>query len=351
MNRSNEFYQPNRIWSFMKTRYEAAWVTNTCQSSTVSRMPLFYSDSIRVRLRSLFSLVFIPMEFWRNTVSCIQPFRSLSMKYLNVRELPKENCTFAKPSQYTLSSFLNSTVMVTDCRLPDVMIYTKENKIRLQANRVMKDKETVKDLQRILFRLLLNPIPPLQDMINSFKQKHYTKKNVFAIQIRMGGCLSDSPEMMEMMSSHELKQLPSVIKNAMASWNYTAANTDLFLSTDSVFAETYIRNALGSMYTVLTSDAFHRGHTTGNPNAVAVGRALIDLFLLADSDALLYCYESGFGTVAKMMGRAQKVIEYRVTHRLIPNFNSTVSCGMQYALFVLNQSYRYSDYGLQMSYT
>ena len=328
MNRSNEFYQPNRIWSFMKTRYEAAWVTNTCQSSTVSCMPLFYNDSIRVRLRSLFSLVFIPMEFWRNTVSCIQPFRSLSMKYLNVRELPKENCMFAKPSRYTLSSFLDSTVMVTDCRLPDVMIYTKENKIRLQANKVMKDKETVKDLQRILFRLLLNPIPPLQDMINSFKQKHYTKKNVFAIQIRMGGCLSDSPEMMEMMSSHELKQLPSVIKNAMASWNYTAANTDLFLSTDSVFAETYIRNALGSMYTVLTSDAFHRSHTTGNPNAVAVGRALIDLFLLADSDALLYCYESGFGTVAKMMGRAQKVIEYRVTHRLIPNFNSTVSCGV-----------------------
>lgn len=142
MNRSNEFYQPNRIWSFMKTRYEAAWVTNTCQSSTVSCMPLFYNDSIRVRLRSLFSLVFIPMEFWRNTVSCIQPFRSLSMKYLNVRELPKENCMFAKPSRYTLSSFLDSTVMVTDCRLPDVMIYTKENKIRLQANKVMKDKET-----------------------------------------------------------------------------------------------------------------------------------------------------------------------------------------------------------------
>ena len=131
-----------------------------------------------------------------------------------------------------------------------------------------------------------------------------------------------------MMSSHELKQLPSVIKNAMASWNYTAANTDLFLSTDSVFAETYIRNALGSMYTVLTSDAFHRSHTTGNPNAIAVGRALIDLFLLADSDALLYCYRSKFGTIAMMMGRAQKVIEYKVTHRLIPNFNSTVSCGM-----------------------
>ena len=180
-------------------------------------MPLFYSDSTIVRLRSLFSLVFIPMEFWRNTVSCIQPFRSLSMKYLNVRELPKENCTFAKPSQYTLSSFLNTTVKVSDCHLPYAMIYTENNLIRLQANRVMKDKETVQDLQRILFRLLLNPIPPLQDMINSFKRKHYSKKNVFAIQIRMGGCLSDSPEMMEMMSSHELKQLPSVIKNAMAS--------------------------------------------------------------------------------------------------------------------------------------
>ena len=310
----------------MKTQLEAAWVTNTCLSSTVSHMPLFYSDSMRVLLRLLSSLVFIPMEFWRNTVSCIQPFRS--PLYLNVRELPKENCTFAKPSQYTLSSFLNSTVMVTDCRLPDDMIYTKENKIRLQANKVMKDKETVQDLQRILFRLLLNPIPPLQDMINSFKQKHYTKKNVFAIHIRMGGCLADRKERSEMMSLHELEQLPSVIKNAMASWKYTAANTDLFLSTDSTYAENYIKNAMGNTYTVLTSDVFRRGHTTSNPSALTVRRALVDLFLLADSDALFYCYGSKFGTVARMMARAQKVIMYQVTHRLLPSFNSTVPCRM-----------------------
>ena len=131
-----------------------------------------------------------------------------------------------------------------------------------------------------------------------------------------------------MMSLHELEQLPSVIKNAMASWKYTAANTDLFLSTDSTYAENYIKNAMGNTYTVLTSDVFRRGHTTSNPSALTVRRALVDLFLLADSDALLYCYGSKFGTVARMMARAQKVIMYQVTHRLLPSFNSTVPCRM-----------------------
>ena len=215
---------------------------------------------------------------------------------------------------------------MTDCRLPYGVVYNKANLNRLKEKKVIKEKETVQDLQRILYRLLLNPTPQLQAMIISFKQKYYTKKNVFSIQIRMGGCLSDTPEMMEMMSLHELEQLPTVIQNAMASWTFNAANTVLFLSTDSTYAENYIKAKLGSVYTVVTSDAFHRGHTTGTPDGVTVQRAIIDLFLLSDSDALLFCRGSGFGGIAMSMGRAQRVIEYRVTHRLMPDFNETAPC-------------------------
>ena len=100
----------------------------------------------------------------------------------------------------------------------------------------------------------------------------------------------------------------------MASWNYNAGNTVLFLSTDSSYVEWYLQKELGSLYTVVTTNSFHRSHTKGIPNAAAVQRALLDLFLLADSDALLVCRRSGFGMVALSMGRAKRVIQYWVTH-------------------------------------
>ena len=159
----------------------------------------------------------------------------------------------------------------------------------------------------------------------------------------MGGCLSDTPEMKEMMSLHELEQLPTVIQNAMVTWNFNAANTILFLSTDSTYAEKYIKAKLGSVYTVVTSDAFHRGHTTGSPDGVTIQRVLIDLFLLSDSDAILFCRGSGFGSIATSMGRARKFIEYRVTHRLIPNYKVLVgsysNCSKVYSIFYLSRNY------------
>ena len=117
------------------------------------------------------------------------------------------------------------------------------------------------------------------------------------------------------------KRLPSVIQNAMVSWDFDAGNTVLFLSTDSTYTEKYIRKRLGKDYTIVTTNSFYRGHT-GRSNSVAVQRALIDLHLLADSDALLIGMGSGFGRVAKLMGRSPRVIEYFVHHRFIEGFDA-----------------------------
>ena len=211
--------------------------------------------------------------------------------------------------------------MLEDCRLSKNIIGTQANIQTLQTRKVLKANETYEDLQRILYRLLLNPTHELQSVINSFKATHFTKRYVFSVHIRMGGYLADVPERTEMMSLARLKRLPSVIQNAMVSWDFDAGNTVLFLSTDSTYAEKYIRKRLGKDYTIVTTNSFYRGHT-GRSNSVAVQRALIDLHLLADSDALLIGMGSGFGRVAKLMGRSPRVIEYFVHHRFIEGFDA-----------------------------
>lgn len=243
----------------------------------------------------------------------MQPFYS-EYRSVNATILTPKQCYDANPKIDTLASFLNSSVLVTDCRVPFVMVNTKENLKQLQKRRVLRANETFWDFQRLLYRLILNPTPELQAMIHAFKAQHFTKQHVFAIQVRTGGCLADYSEGVEMMSVEELERLPGVIVSAMESWNLNAGNTVLFLSTDSTYVEWFLKKQLGSMYTVLTSDVFHRGHTKGAPNGAAVQSALLDLFLLSDSDALLVCRNSGFGTVARSMGRAKRVIEYKVTH-------------------------------------
>lgn len=262
-------------------------------------------------------LVYLPEEFWKNTVSCIQPFHSQFFTATNVTLLSREECSKVSAHLFTLPTVLNSSVLLTDCRLSRAMIGARANLLTLQAREVLKANETYEDLQRILYRLLLNPTPQLQSIIQSFRTTYFTKRYVFSIHIRMGGYLADVPERAEMMSPARLKRLPSIIQNAMISWDFNAGNTVLFLSTDSTFAERFIRRQLGKDFTIVTTNSFHRGHTKGTPNGVAVQRALVDLFLLSDSDALLIGLGSGFGRIAKFMGRSPRVIEYLVHHRIL----------------------------------
>ena len=268
---------------------------------------------MNVGLFHFFHLVYLPTEFWNNTVSCLQPFFSQN-RIVNATLLTTAQCHAVNPREHTLASFMNTSVLVTDCRPPVALIDTMDNLQSLRERNILSAKESYYGFKRLLYRLILNPTPELQNMIHSFQKNHFTKQYVFAIQIRTGGCLADYSEGVEMMSVDELERLPGVIVSAMASWNFNAGNTVLFLSTDSTLVEMFIKQQLGSMYTVITSNDFHRGHTKGMPSGAAVQSALLDLFLLSDSDALLVCRQSGFGTVARSMGRAKRVVEYKVTH-------------------------------------
>ena len=51
--------------------------------------------------------------------------------------------------------------------------------------------------------------------------------------------------------------------------------------------------------------------------------ALVDLYLLSDSDALIVCHKSGFGLAALAITRAEQTYEYKTTFSLLANFNGT----------------------------
>lgn len=167
--------------------------------------------------------------------------------------------------------------------------------------------------RKMIMRVLLNPNPDTQRYLISFKRDNYNGKQVFGAQIRLGGCLANTREQMSLMSQAEFKSIPNRIRQHIRK----LTNPVVYLSTDSDYAEKYIRSALPEV-TILTSSAlFKRSHSTGVTTLSNVESALVDLFLLSDSDILMYQDRSGFGRIAALMTRAHKTIPMKVTHTLI----------------------------------
>ena len=164
-------------------------------------------------------------------------------------------------------------------------------------------------LMKMLYRVLLNPNQSIQDYLYAFKQTHYhSHRHVLGIQVRLGGCLANYKETVAFMTMKQFYAIPSLIKMRIQK----LSNPVVYLSTDSDYAEQYIRSKLPNVVILTSSKYFTRLHTTGSPKLESVESALVDLILLADSDVLLYQKESGFGRIAASITRAEQIIEMKV---------------------------------------
>lgn len=213
-----------------------------------------------------------------------------------------------------------------DCRLNKDILNTPENLAILRAEGILGGTDEFRWYQRVLYRLLLNPAPAVIQAIQDFRKKNFEGKTVFGIQIRTGGCLSNFNEKVSMMTIEELKKIPSIIRNAMGEYKYKPANTVFYLSTDSTHVESFIIRSL-SDYSIITSAEFSWSHSQTLSNSDSLNSALMDIFILADSDSLFVCKKSGIGRMSKYMTRAKHVIQYKATHRIEPRYDSeTRSC-------------------------
>ena len=160
--------------------------------------------------------------------------------------------------------------------------------------------------QRLLFRILLNPISDIIYDVLSFRRKYFEGKVVIGIQIRCGGTLADTNEITHILDNKQLKQIPARIMERLSYYKVDPASSVLFISTDSTRAFKYIQSQLGSYnYTVLEYPMYERGHTTAAKlSEDHLKRALVDLHLLAEADIILRSHSS-FGLLACMISRSQ----------------------------------------------
>ena len=233
-------------------------------------------------------------------------------------------CRRISPGLDSIAEVLGQHNVVTiDCRISDKIIGSNSNIHTLQQNGIISYFESYKDYTRYMYRILLNPSIELQRVIHHNKRVLFTRKYVIGVQIRMGGCLADFHERSQMMTMSQLRALPHTIVTMMRNWNYNSNNTVIYLSTDSSYAERYIRQKLGPEYEIGVSKTFKRSHSRSLGNDEPVKNALVDLYLLADSDVLIICKNSAFGRAALSMTRARRTLVYYVTHSLLTNWNGT----------------------------
>lgn len=229
--------------------------------------------------------------------------------------------------------FGDEDVELRDCRVPPQIIKREYN---------ARWKGTVMDMeydmfQKVIYRILLNPKAELQSIILQFINKHFTQyKHVVGIQMRMGGCLADFKEGREMMSLENLLNLPEYVDTTLSKLSIEANSTLIYVSTDSTYAENYIRQKMGDRYQVLSFDVFKRSHTHFDRSGDVMNRSLADVFLLAECDVLIHTAGSGFGTLAFQLSKATHKYMYGVTRRDLPVINNVVQCDEEIINLALN---------------
>ena len=77
----------------------------------------------------------------------------------------------------------------------------------------------------------------------------------------MGGCLADYHEIAQMMTMNQLRAYPNRIMSMMQKWHLNPNDTVIYLSTDSSYAEKFIRQKLGSNYEIAVTRTFKRSHS------------------------------------------------------------------------------------------
>ena len=103
----------------------------------------------------------------------------------------------------------------------------------------------------------------------------------------------------------------------------------VFVSSDSDRAIAYLKRHLHPDYRIVTSSKYVRGHTTSNRASTdKVKGALLDVFVLADCDALLTTKGSGFSMIASEMSSSsvRAVIPVNRTIVKCPRKRRSVYC-------------------------
>lgn len=284
------------------------------------------------RVRCCQSVVNLPIPVWSVTDNCLTPYRfndlqsvlrGVRFTYRNHTKLDTVQCSLYSGNETLESIFGDRNIVLYDCRFNLKILNSPQYLSQLQHLGLMGANDSFEDYQKRMMRMLMKPNEKLDQIITKFQKTHFAKHKVVGVQIRMGGCLANTQEKQEMMSVEELRQLPAFIRREISIMGYRPEKTVLFLSTDSTIADNYLKEQLGKEFRIVEQRVFSRNHTKGFAKTEPTMGALMDIWLLANSDGLITCKGSGFGRVASMLSYSNRKVEYPVTHRPAAQFNIT----------------------------
>ena len=161
------------------------------------------------------------------------------------------------------------------------------------------------DYRRVFYRLMSNPTPAMTSVILEKRQELGPLENVVAVHLRCGGYLADTKENSLFFTRKRLTQIPAQI-NRMIKRRKTIQV--MYLTTDSTFAENYIRSKYRKMK-VYSLASYQRGHTTSKSvSEDIVKRSILDLYLAAQAKHLVYTDRSSFSKTISYLGNIQDLM-------------------------------------------
>ena len=201
-----------------------------------------------------------------------------------------------------IENSLSEDSVMRDARVPSHYLYTEHNRKLLVDSRIMTANETWEEYRRMILRALLRPNEEVQNAIREMNSVVHQRLFSIGVHIRTGGLLANDCEGMSMIDRKMLETVPNRIDALRERLTKNPKDVVVFVSSDSDRAIVYLKRHLHPDYRIVTSSKYTRGRTTSARAAAdKVKGALLDVFVLADCDALLTTRGSGFSMIVSEM--------------------------------------------------
>ena len=228
-----------------------------------------------------------------------------------------------------IENSLNEDSVMRDARLDPHFIYTEHNRRLLIESGIMTANETWEEYRRMILRTLLRPNKEVRNAIREINSIVHQRLFSIGVHIRTGGLLANDCEGTSMVDNKTLESVPHRIEALRERLTDKPKDVVVFVSSDSDQAIAYLKRNLHPDYRIVTSTQYTRGRTTSaRASADKVKGALLDVFVLADCDALLTTKGSGFSMIASEMSSSsvRAVIPVNRTIIRCPRKRKSVHC-------------------------
>ena len=219
-----------------------------------------------------------------------------------------------------IKNSLSEDSVMRDARLAPRFVYNEHNRRLLIESGIMTANETWEEYRRMIFRTLLRPSKEVRNAIREMNSVVHQRLFSIGVHIRTGGLLANDCEGTSMVDNKTLESVPHRIEALRERLTDKPKDVVVFVSSDSDRAIAYLKRNLHPDYRIVTSSKYARGHTTNaRISTDKVKGALLDVFVLADCDALLTTKGSGFSMIANEMSSSS-------VRAVIPVNRTIVNC-------------------------